>query len=148
MVCVDENGFPDGASHTLAHNYRIIKSMPLTPIDSAANRLTLEKDEVLYLRSRPQILKREREFRRPRTIGLGTAFLTDRRFVLQNSERTILEIPLERMLALSTDPGDRFHFVFEKKVFHITFRDESILKWFDTINRMKNNLPHALAASE
>ena len=138
MVLLDETGSSSGESHTLRHYYRIIKSLPLTPIRSD-ERLKLEDGEVLYLRSRRQLLKRERELSRPLSVGLGTAYLTDHRFIFQTTEEKLLEIPLKRMLALSTDPGDRFHFVFDKKIFYITIRSESILKWHDTIIRLRDN---------
>jgi hypothetical protein len=56
-------------------------------------------------------------------------------------------VPLTALGALSVDPGDRLHFTWEGKLHRIPFRNESALKWYDTIHRFKNEQRAGAAAS-
>lgn len=133
---VDENGRPEGKPTPLPEYYSAIRDMPLSPIRSAV-RLGLAPEERLYLISRPHILFKQERFPNLRVLAFGRGFLTDRRLIF----RTRLGIPLSAEIAkigaLSVDPGDKLHFTYEGKLYRIPFRNESALKWFDTLHRLK-----------
>ena len=132
----DENGKDEGAWTTLPDYYARIRGMPLLPIRTEI-RIGLAAGEKLYLISRPRFLLKQEVFPNLRVFAFGRAFLTDRRLIF----RTRIGIPLDASLhalgALSVDPGDRLHFTFEGKLYRIPFRNESALKWYDTIGRLK-----------
>jgi 1-acyl-sn-glycerol-3-phosphate acyltransferase len=136
LAAVDENGQAEGKWETLADYYGKIASMPLSPIRTQL-RLGLEEGEQLYLASRPRFLMKEEQFPNLRVLAFGRAFLTSRRLIF----RTRLGIPLAAQLAgigaLSVDPGDKLHFTCEGKLYRIPFRNESALKWYDTIHRLQ-----------
>jgi hypothetical protein len=111
--------------------------MPLTPILSEV-RLGLAPNEHIVLISRPRFLFTQERFPNLRVFAFGRAFLTNRRLIF----RTRIGIPLSASLAglgaLSVDPGDKLHFTFMGKLYRIPFRNESALKWFDSIHRLGN----------
>ena len=93
---------------------------------------------LIYLISRPRFLFKQEKFPNLRLFAVGRAFLTDRRLVF----RTRIGIPLDASLAsigaLSVDPGDKLHFTYQSKLYRIPFRNESALKWYDTIHRLQD----------
>ena len=133
---VDENGQAEGKRTKLSEVYAQIREMPLTPIRSAV-KLGLRSDEQLLLISRPRFLFIQERFPNLRVLAFGRAFLSSQRLIF----RTRIGIPLAAELkgigALSVDPGDKLHFTYEGKLYRIPFRNESALKWFDTIHRLK-----------
>ena len=136
LAPTDENGKAEGEWTTLPDYYQRIRSMDLAPIRTEI-RIGLAPGEKLYLISRPRFLLRQDVFPNLRTLAFGRAFLTDQRLLF----RTRLGIPLDAAVralgALSVEPGDRMHFTFEGKLYRLTFRNESALKWYDTILRLK-----------
>ncbi len=140
LAAVDENGQPEGKWEPLPEYYGKISAMPLTPIRTQL-RLGLEQGESLYLISRPRFLMKEEQFPNLRALAFGRAFLTDRRLLFRTRLGIPLSAPLEAIGALSVDPGDRLHFTFAGKLYRIPFRNESALKWFDTIRRLQKAAP-------
>ncbi len=136
LVPLDERGQPDGQASTLAEMHRQIEAMPAAPIRSTG-KPSLADGEALFLRSRPHILEREEDFPRVSSLSIGRIFLTDRRLIFRNRYRLILEAPLDEIPSLSTEAGNRFNFGFRKKIYHISIRTESILKWHEMIVRLK-----------
>ena len=136
LIPLDENGNPGKHRVTLAECYGKIKNMSITPLN-LEKELETDGDERLYLMSKPYYLKREAVFPKINTVSVGKLYLTDRRLIFRNSEKIILEMPLELIDSLSTDAGDRFNFVYKSMLYHIPIYAESILKWFDVINRLK-----------
>jgi len=136
MIPLDERGRPDGEEKTLAGYHLQISLLPLYPIDSR-DTLELQQDEMLLLRSKPHFLKREETFPKISTLSIGRIFLTNRHLIFRNRYRLILSAPLAEVHSLSTEAGNRFNFVFRSKLYHISIRTESILKWYDTIIRLQ-----------
>jgi hypothetical protein len=135
LVPLDESGRAFGERIPLDRAYRAIREFPLVR-QVASRPLRLEEGETLYLRSRPHLLRREDVFPRIRTLSIGRLYLTDRRLVFRNRYRPILDVPLDQVKGLSTEAGNRFNFVYAGKVYNLKFRNESILKWYDTITRV------------
>jgi 1-acyl-sn-glycerol-3-phosphate acyltransferase len=146
LALTDENGQDEGTWITLPEYYRRIREMPLTPI-RAEVRLGLDPGEELYLISRPRFVFREADFPNLRVLAFGRAYLTDRRLIFRARRRIAFVVPLTALGALSVDPGDRLHFTWEGKLHRIPFRNESALKWYDTIHRFKNEQRAGAAAS-
>ncbi len=142
----DENGKAEGTGLTLPEHYRGIRQMPLTPIRTEI-RIGLEPSERLYLISRPRFLFKQETFPNLRLFAFGRAFLTDRRLLFRTRLGIPLAAPLRSLGALSVDPGDRLHFTFDGKLYRIPFRNESALKWYDTIIRFKEDEKTARASS-
>ncbi len=136
LAPVDENGQAEGKWEPLPEYYARIAAMPLTPIRTQL-RLGLEEDEHLFLASRPRFLMKQEQFPNLRVLAFGRAFLTDQRLIFRTRLGNPLSAPLTALGALSVDPGDKLHFTFEGKLYRIPFRNESALKWFDTIHRLQ-----------
>ena len=135
LVPLDECGRPIGEKIPLWQAYRRFKDFPLVPL-SLSNPLTLEPGETVYLRSRTHVLGREERFPRIRALAAGKFYLTNRRLVFRNRHRLVLDARLRDLSALSTEAGNRFNFVYRSRIYNVTMRNESILKWFDTIHRL------------
>ena len=138
MSPVDENGKPEGTPAPLADYYEAIRSMPLTPIRTQV-KLGQERDEEVFLISRPKFLFTQEVFPNLRMLAFGRAFLTNRRLIFRNRRGIPFEAPLSGIGALSVDPGDRLHFTVQGKLYRIPFRNESALKWFDIIKRLQGD---------
>ena len=136
LVPLDEGGQPDGNASTLAEVHRQIEAMPVAPIRNTG-RPKLAEGEALFLKSRPHILKREEDFPRVSPLSVGRIFLTNRRLIFRNRYRLILDAPLDQIHSLSTEAGNRFNFGYAGKLYHISIRTESILKWHEMILRLK-----------
>jgi 1-acyl-sn-glycerol-3-phosphate acyltransferase len=136
MSPVDESGKPEGTPIPLADHYEAIRAMALTPIRTQV-RLGQERDESVYLISRPRFLFKQEKFPNLRVLAFGRAFLTNRRLIFRNRLGIPFQAPLSAIGALSVDPGDKLHFTVEGKLYRIPFRNESALKWFDTIKRLQ-----------
>ena len=136
----DEHGAPEGEWTTLADLYARIRQLPLAPIRPVA-RLGLAEGERLYLASRPRFLFKQERFPDIRVLAFGRAFLTNRRLIFRTRLGIPLSAPLASIAALSVDPGDKLHFTWEGKLYRIPFRNESALKWFDTIHRLQKAAP-------
>jgi 1-acyl-sn-glycerol-3-phosphate acyltransferase len=136
LASVDENGRAEGGWEPLPVYYARIASMPLTPIRTQV-RLGMEEGEELFLISRPRFLMRQEQFPNLNVLAFGRAFLTSRRLLFRSRLGIPLAAPLAALAALSVDPGDRLHFTFEGRLYRIPFRNESALKWFDTIHRLQ-----------
>jgi 1-acyl-sn-glycerol-3-phosphate acyltransferase len=136
LASVDENDKAEGAWEPLPGYYARIAAMPLTPIRTQV-RLGMEEGEELFLISRPRFLMRQEQFPNLNVLAFGRAFLTSRRLVFRTRLGIPLAAPFAALGALSVDPGDRLHFTFEGKLYRIPFRNESALKWFDTIHRLQ-----------
>lgn len=111
--------------------------MPLNPIRSEL-RLGLASDEQIFLISRPRFLFTQEKFPNLRVFAFGRAFLTSRRLVFRTRIGIPLAAPLGTIAALSVDPGDKLHFTHGGKLYRIPFRNESALKWYDTIHRLQD----------
>jgi 1-acyl-sn-glycerol-3-phosphate acyltransferase len=146
LSLTDENGRDEGTWATLPEHYRRIRLMPLTPIRTEI-RLGLDRSEKLYLISRPRFLFKEEVFPNLRLFAFGRAFLTDRRLLFRTRLGIPLAAPLRALGALSVEPGDRLHFTCGGKLYRIPFRNESALKWYDTILRFKEDEKTARSAS-
>lgn len=136
LAAVDENGQAEGKWEPLPDYYARIAAMPLSPIRTQI-RLGLEPGEELYLISRPRFLMKQEQFPNLNVLAFGRAFLTGRRLIFRTRLGIPLAAPLAGIGALSVDPGDRLHFTFEGRLYRIPFRNESALKWFDTIHRLQ-----------
>jgi 1-acyl-sn-glycerol-3-phosphate acyltransferase len=132
----DENGEPEGEWITLADLYARIRRMPLVSIRSVA-WLKLAEGERLHLASRPRFLLKQEQFPNLRVFAFGRAFLTNRRLVFRSRIGIALDAALEAIGSLSVDPGDKMHFTLAGKLYRIPFRNESAMKWFDAIQRLK-----------
>ena len=137
LSLTDENGRDEGPWITLPEHYHHVRQMPLLPIHTEI-RLGLDPSERLYLISRPRLLFKEESFPNLRLFAFGRAFLTDHRLLFRTRLGVPLAAPLRSLGALSVDPGDRLHFTFEGKLYRIPFRNESALKWYDLINRLRD----------
>jgi 1-acyl-sn-glycerol-3-phosphate acyltransferase len=137
---VDENGQAEGKWDPLPEYYGRIAAMPLTPLRTQV-RLGLEEGEQLHLASRPRFLMKQEQFPNLRVLAFGRAFLTNRRLIFRTRLGIPLSAPLASIAALSVDPGDKLHFTWEGKLYRIPFRNESALKWFDTIHRLQKAAP-------
>jgi 1-acyl-sn-glycerol-3-phosphate acyltransferase len=139
MVPLDEDCNPLAQGNTWAECYRKIKELPLSPI-RADRPLELQQDEQLYLSSGPMLLKTEIRFPVVRDIGRGQMYLTDRRFLFIGSGGVHLDAPLAEIDQVATDPGGQFYFTQLGKRYLIIIKTESILKWSDTLSRLKDRL--------
>lgn len=137
LSAADENGRVEGGWVPVAAHYEHIRTMPLTPIRSEA-RLGLAPDEHIVLISRPRFLFKQERFPNLRMLAFGRAFLTDQRLIFRTRIGIPLSAPLAGLGALSVDPGDKLHFTFMGKLYRIPFRNESALKWFDSIHRLRD----------
>jgi 1-acyl-sn-glycerol-3-phosphate acyltransferase len=130
----DENGVSEDKWTALPDYYTRIKAMPLAPIRTEL-RLGLEDGERLLMISRPRFLFKQEVFPNLRVFAFGRLFLTDRRLIFRTRIGIPLAAPVRGIGALSIDPGDKMHFTYEGKLYRIPFRNESALKWYDTIQR-------------
>jgi 1-acyl-sn-glycerol-3-phosphate acyltransferase len=137
LALADENGKAEGGWTPLPEYYQRILHMPLNAIRSEV-RLGLAADEQIYLISRPRFLFTQEKFPNLRVFAFGRAFLTSRRLVFRTRIGIPLSAPLRTIAALSVDPGDKLHFTHGGKLYRIPFRNESALKWFDTIHRLQD----------
>jgi 1-acyl-sn-glycerol-3-phosphate acyltransferase len=137
LAPADENGRAEGGWTPLPEYYRRIRCMPLTPIRSEV-RLGLAPAEMIYLISRPRFLFKQEKFPNLRLFAFGKAFLTSERLIFRTRIGIPLSAPLSSIGALSVDPGDKLHFTYESKLYRIPFRNESALKWYDTIHRLQD----------
>ena len=135
LSVADENGTAEGSWVPLPVHYERIKVMPFTPIRSQV-RLGLAPDEHVLLISRPRFLFIQEKFPNLRVFAFGRAFLTDQRLVFRTRIGIPLSAPITALGALSVDPGDKLHFTYQGKLYRIPFRNESALKWFDSIQRL------------
>ena len=136
LALADENGKAEGGWRPLPEYYERLRCMPLSPIRSEV-RLGLAPDEQIYLISRPRFLFTQEKFPNLRVFAFGRAFLTSRRLLFRSRIGIPLAAPLRALAALSVDPGDKLHFTCDGKLYRIPFRNESALKWFDTIHRLQ-----------
>jgi 1-acyl-sn-glycerol-3-phosphate acyltransferase len=137
LSAADENGRAEGGWIPLPAHYEHISTMPLSPIRSEV-RLGLGPDESVLLISRPRFLFTQERFPNLRVFAFGRAFLTDRRLIFRTRIGIPLSAPLQGLGALSVDPGDKLHFTYGGKLYRIPFRNESALKWFDSIHRLRD----------
>lgn len=137
LALADENGKAEGGWTPLPEYYHRIRCMPLNPIRSEL-RLGLASDEQIFLISRPRFLFTQEKFPNLRVFAFGRAFLTSRRLVFRTRIGIPLAAPLGTIAALSVDPGDKLHFTHGGKLYRIPFRNESALKWYDTIHRLQD----------
>ena len=137
LSLADENGRTEGGWVPLPVHYEHISTMPLTPIRSEI-RLGLAPDERILLISRPRFLFTQERFPNLRVFAFGRAFLTNRRLIFRTRIGIPLSAPLQGLGALSVDPGDKLHFTWQAKLYRIPFRNESALKWFDIIHRLRD----------
>jgi 1-acyl-sn-glycerol-3-phosphate acyltransferase len=145
LATVDESGRAEGDWSPLPEYYRRILAMPLSPIRSEV-RLGLAPGEQIYLISRPRFLFTQEKFPNLRVFAFGRAFLTSRRLVFRTRIGIPLSAPLATIGALSVDPGDKLHFTYQGKLYRIPFRNESALKWYDTIHRLQAEARNVKAA--
>jgi 1-acyl-sn-glycerol-3-phosphate acyltransferase len=145
LATVDESGRAEGEWSPLPEYYRQILAMPLSPIRSEV-RLGLAPGEQIYLISRPRFLFTQEKFPNLRVFAFGRAFLTSRRLVFRTRIGIPLSAPLATIGALSVDPGDKLHFTYQGKLYRIPFRNESALKWYDTIHRLQAEARNVKAA--
>jgi 1-acyl-sn-glycerol-3-phosphate acyltransferase len=136
LSVADENGTPEGGWIPLPAHYEHISTMPLAPIRSEV-RLGLAAEEHIVLISRPRFLFIQERFPNLRVFAFGRAFLTTRRLIFRTRIGIPLAAPLAGLGALSVDPGDKLHFTVRGKLYRIPFRNESALKWFDSIHRLR-----------
>jgi 1-acyl-sn-glycerol-3-phosphate acyltransferase len=145
LSSVDESGNAEGNWTPLPRYYERIRAMPLSPIASEV-RLGLAPEEKLYLISRPRFLFKQEQFPNLRVFAFGRAFLTGERLIFRTRIGIPLSAPLAALGALSVDPGDKLHFTYEGKLYRIPFRNESALKWYDTIHRLQGTIRKAKVA--
>jgi len=138
VAVADEQGKPEDDWLPLHSVYARVRSMPLHPIQTGL-RLGLEEGERLYMISRPRFLMKQERFPVLSVLAFGRAFLTDRRLLFRSRLGVRFSAPLSRIEALSVDPGDKLHFSYEGKLHRIPFRNESALKWYDMIHRLKGD---------
>lgn len=136
LAALDENGLAEEPWTPLPQLYARIRGLPLSPINTTL-RLGLQPGEQLFLASRPRFLFKQEQFPNLKILAFGRLFLTDRRLIFRTRLGIPLAAPLAAIGAHSVDPGDKLHFTFEGKVFRLAFRNESPLKWFDTIQRLE-----------
>jgi 1-acyl-sn-glycerol-3-phosphate acyltransferase len=137
LSLADENGKPESEWTPLPAYYEQVRDMPLAPIRSEV-RLGLAPDEQIYLISRPRFLFKAETFPNVRVFAFGKAFLTNRRLIFRTRIGIPLSAPLSGIGALSIEPGDKMHFTFQGKLYRMPFRNESPLKWFDSIHRLQD----------
>jgi 1-acyl-sn-glycerol-3-phosphate acyltransferase len=145
IASADESGRAEGAWTPLPVYYQQILRMPLSPIRSQV-RLGLAPTEQIYLISRPRFLFTQEKFPNLRIFAFGRAFLTSKRLIFRTRIGIPLSAPLATIGALSVDPGDKLHFTYQGKLYRIPFRNESALKWFDTIHRLQAEARNQKAA--
>ena len=139
LSLADENGKAEEGRTPLPVYYRQVSTMPFTPIRTEV-RLGLAPGEEIFLISRPRFLFKQETFPNLRVFAFGRAFLTDQRLVFRTRIGIPLSAPLAGIGALSVDPGDKLHFTFDGKLYRMPFRNESALKWFDSIHRLQSEL--------
>ncbi len=132
----DENGNPEGEWGTLADLYARIRRMPLAPI-RPVTWLKLADGEHLFLASRPRFMFKQEKFPNLRVVAFGRVFLTSRRLVFRSRLGIAMDTPLESVGSLSVDPGDKMHFTLAGRLYRIPFRNESAMKWYDAIERLR-----------
>ena len=145
LSLADETGQAEGAWIPLPHHYKHICDMAFTPIRSEV-RLGLAPGEKIFLISRPRFLFKQETFPNLRLFAFGRAFLTSRRLLFRTRIGIPLSAPLAAIGALSVDPGDKLHFTYDGKLYRIPFRNESALKWFDSIHRLQDEARQHKAA--
>jgi 1-acyl-sn-glycerol-3-phosphate acyltransferase len=149
LTPLDDEGNPSGEAKTAAELYRQIKKLPPRPIRSSL--LPLEGDETLYLVSRPYFVYREKRYPNLRLLGLGRAFLTNKRLVfrgrLKRKGGVRLAAPLEEIDSLSIEPGDKLHFMYRGHLYRIPIRRESPVKWYDYLERLIDMRRKGLASA-
>ena len=101
-------------------------------------RLGLAPEEKILLISRPRFLFKADTFPNVNVLAFGRAFLTTERLIFRTRIGIPLTAPLVGIGALSVDPGDKLHFTYEGKLYRMAFRNESGLKWFDSIHRLQD----------
>ncbi len=145
LSLADETGQAEGTWVPLPHHYKHICDMAFTPIRSEV-RLGLAPGENIFLISRPRFLFKQETFPNLRLFAFGRAFLTSRRLLFRTRIGIPLSAPLAGIGALSVDPGDKLHFTYDGKLYRIPFRNESALKWFDSIHRLQDEARQHKAA--
>jgi 1-acyl-sn-glycerol-3-phosphate acyltransferase len=138
LIPLDEAGAPLPDRMPLWQAYEKIRNLPLTPFD-LSSPLDLNEGETVYMVSRRHVLNREERFPHIRRISVGRLYLTNRRLVFRNRHRLVLDAPLQKLRGISTEAGNRFNFVFEGRVYNVTMRTESLLKWFDTMRLLRDD---------
>ena len=138
LSAVDENGSAEGGWVPLPSLYERIAALPLAPIRSQV-RLGLAEGEYVVLISRPRFLFAPGRLPNPRALAFGKAFLTNRRLLFRTRLGMSLNAPIPALGALSVDPGDKLHFTCGGRLYRISFRRESALKWFDCIHRLRDD---------
>jgi 1-acyl-sn-glycerol-3-phosphate acyltransferase len=145
LSLADETGQTEGTWLPLPRHYAHICGMDLTPIRSEV-RLGLAPEEKIFLISRPRFLFKQESFPNIKLFAFGRAYLTNRRLIFRTRIGIPLSAPLAGIGALSVDPGDKLHFTYEGRLYRIPFRNESALKWFDSIHRLQDDVRHHKAA--
>jgi 1-acyl-sn-glycerol-3-phosphate acyltransferase len=145
LALTDENGAAEGPWMPLPEVYGRVRAMPLQPIRTSLVP-GLAPGEHVYLISRPRFLMKEETFPDMRLFAFGRAFLTNRRLVFRTRLGIPLDAPLRALGALSVDPGDRLHFTCAGKLYRIPFRNESAVKWYDTLVRFAHEQREAGSA--
>ena len=145
LCLADEAGQAEGTWIPLPRHYKSICAMPFNPIRSEV-RLGLSEEEKILLISRPRFLFKQETFPNLRLFAFGRAYLTNRRLLFRTRIGIPLLAPLSGIGALSVDPGDKLHFTFGGKLYRIPFRNESALKWFDSIHRLQDEMRQNKAA--
>ena len=136
LSVADETGAAEGTWVPLPRLYEHICRMPLLPIRTTV-KLGLEEGERVLLISRPRFLFKQERFPNLRVFAFGRAFLTNRRLIFRTRLGVPLSAPIPAVRALSVDPGDKLHFTWQGKLYRIPFRNESALKWFDCLHRLR-----------
>jgi hypothetical protein len=139
LSLADETGKAEGTWIPLPRHYAHIFGMAFTPIRSEV-RLGLGPEEKIFLISRPRFLFKQESFPNLRLFAFGRAYLTSRRLLFRTRIGIPLSAPLAAIGALSVDPGDKLHFTFDGRLYRLPFRNESALKWFDSIHRLQDGM--------
>ena len=138
LAPADENGKAEGDWTPLPEYYR---ADPLHAPDTHPQRGAARagsRRSSIYLISRPRFLFKQEKFPNLRLFAFGKAFLTSERLIFRTRIGISLSAPLASIGALSVDPGDKLHFTYEGKLYRIPFRNESALKWYDTMHRLQD----------
>jgi 1-acyl-sn-glycerol-3-phosphate acyltransferase len=139
LALADENGNPEGTWTPIPAYYKRISTMPFNPIRTEI-RLGLAAEEKILMISRPRFLFKAETFPNVNIFAFGRAFLTTERLIFRTRIGISLSAPLTGIGALSVDPGDKLHFTYEGKLYRMAFRNESGLKWFDSIHRLQDEV--------
>ena len=137
LSVADENGTAEGGWVPLPAHYEHISGMPLTPIRSEV-RLGLAAGEQIVLISRPRFLFKQERFPEPARVCLREGVPDQPAPDLSNPHRHPARGAPRGHRGPVRGPGDKLHFTFMGKLYRIPFRNESALKWFDSIHRMKD----------